>query len=169
MNKYVKILIAVSILLVISIVGNVYQYYKPIPVTIITDTVTISKIEIQEKIRYKTLLRVDTVRDTIRLASNDTIISVSIPITQNTYTDTLLTDTSTLIIGAKYSGYKPSLDSLWYNYTYKPKEALKSKKKGKFGHSIVIGIQAGYGVTIPTPKFEPYIGVGITYGFGITW
>jgi hypothetical protein len=169
MNKYVKILIAVSILLIISVAGNIYQYYKPIPITTITDTVTISKIEIQEKIRYKTLLRVDTVRDTIKLASNDTIINIPIPITQNTYTDTLLTDTSTLIIGAKYSGYKSSLDSLWYNYTYKPKEALKSKKKGKFGHSIVIGIQAGYGVGLKPFNAEPYIGVGITYGFGITW
>lgn len=73
------------------------------------------------------------------------------------------------IIGIDFSGYNAKLDEVRLDCTYKQKEPLKSKKKPVFGQSIVIGIQAGYGVGLQPFRAEPYIGIGVTYGFGITW
>ena len=40
----------------------------------------------------------------------------------------------------------------------------------KFGQSITLGVQCGYGITVnQQPSFQPYIGIGITYGIGVTW
>ena len=76
--------------------------------------------------------------------------SVEIPITQKVYSEENYT--------AYVSGYQPSLDSLIIN---SPVQTVRIKDKPKrWG----IGVQVGYGVTIgSTPKFAPYVGVGISY------
>ena len=76
--------------------------------------------------------------------------SVEIPITQKVYSEENYT--------AYVSGYQPSLDSLFINF---PVQTVRIKNKPKrWG----IGVQVGYGVTIgSTPKFAPYVGVGISY------
>lgn len=43
-----------------------------------------------------------------------------------------------------------------------------AKRRGRWGQSVVVGIQAGYGFT-PGLQAEPYVGIGITYGFGYAW
>lgn len=43
-----------------------------------------------------------------------------------------------------------------------------AKRKGRWGQSVVVGIQVGYGFT-PGLQAAPYVGVGVTYGFGYAW
>lgn len=54
-----------------------------------------------------------------------------------------------------------------------PAEGTKQSHKGKFGQSIVVGLQAGYGLGVQPStmqaRFEPYVGIGITYGWGYSW
>lgn len=47
---------------------------------------------------------------------------------------------------------------------------IPPENKVKWGQSVVIGISGGYGVSITQqPAFSPFIGISVTYGFGITW
>ena len=63
------------------------------------------------------------------------------------------------------SGYKPQLDSVWVfpETRYITKEVGVRHKPTRWG----IGIQAGYGVSLPDgkPQMAPYIGIGISYNF----
>lgn len=149
--------------------GGFYYYYKnkPSKEIILRDTICTERLV--EKTKYVQILRVDTIRDTITVAGKDTIIGFEIPIQKYAYNDTIKTDSTTAIIGIDFSGYNAKLDEVRLDYTYKQKEPLKSKKKPVFGQSIAVGIQAGYGVGMQPFRAEPYIGVGVTYGFGITW
>ncbi len=53
-----------------------------------------------------------------------------------------------------------------------PTERTETSRKG-FGQSIVVGLQVGYGLGVQPStmqaRFEPYVGVGITYGWGYHW
>ena len=88
----------------------------------------------------------DTLKDSVQ---------VQIPISQKIYE----TDTYTAYV----SGYATNIDSLLikmpthYVENNIPQHTHKDKKWS-------VGIQVGYGVTVNnTPKFCPYIGVGISY------
>ena len=63
------------------------------------------------------------------------------------------------------SGYKPQLDSVWVfpETRHITKEVKVQRKPTRWG----IGIQAGYGVSLPDgkPQMAPYIGIGISYNF----
>lgn len=56
---------------------------------------------------------------------------------------------------------------------YIEKKPAETKKRAKFGNSLVVGLQVGYGLGVQPStmqaRFEPYIGVGVSYGFGITF
>lgn len=152
--------------------GLTWNHYRNIPTKeiVLTDTVTVTKERIVEKTKYVTQLRVDTIRDTIMINGKDTIINFPIPISQYTYEDTIRTDTTTSTIRIDYSGYKTQLDGVQYSYTYYPKIPVQKKKKGQFGQFVGLGVQVGYGLGISNPvKFEPYVGVGIMYGWGYSW
>ena len=134
-----------------------------------TTTVTVEKIKEKEKIKrvveYDTFLIVekDTVRDTVY---------VSLPIEYKQYRDTFNTDTSCTILDIKYSGYKSSLDGVYIHSSFTQKERIKVKSTG-FGQFIGVGLQLGYGAGInpinKTFQPSPYIGVGVTYGWGYHW
>ena len=66
------------------------------------------------------------------------------------------------------SGYRPQLDSVWVfpETRYITKEVPVQRKPTRWG----IGIQAGYGLSLPDgrPQVTPYIGVGISYNI-IRW
>ena len=118
-----------------------------------TDTFYLPK----ENICYKDT----TVLDTIYL--HDTILLKE----QKCYTDSF----STVYI----SGIEPEIDSIFH---YIPRDTVivnttktvTCTKPKHWGQSVVVGVQLGYGVTINhTPTFSPYIGVGLTYGFGYNW
>ena len=63
------------------------------------------------------------------------------------------------------SGYRPALDSIrvFPETRYITKEVKVQRKPTRWG----IGIQAGYGVSLPDgrPQAAPYIGIGISYNF----
>lgn len=64
-------------------------------------------------------------------------------------------------------------DTLTHYVPQVPAEGKKHSRKGKFGQSIVVGLQAGYGLGVQPStmqaRFEPYVGIGITYGWGYSW
>lgn len=165
-------LLAVVVVLIFCIVHNDInsKQLEPQIVTIHdTTTVTVEKIKEKEKIKrvveYDTFLIVekDTVRDTVY---------VSLPIEYKQYRDTFNTDTSRTILDIKYSGYKTQLDGLYVESHYKARETVKIKHTG-FGQFVGVGLQLGYGASInPVNKTfqpSPYIGVGVTYGWGYHW
>lgn len=173
MNNILKSILIGFICLLLGFLlgcGGFYYYnQKQAPKEIILRD-TIQTERLVEKTKYIQLLRVDTIRDTITVAGKDTIIGFEIPIQQYAYKDTIKTDSTTAILDIDFSGYNAQLDEIKLDYIYTPKYAAKSKKKPILGQSVVVGIQAGYGLGISTtPRFEPYIGIGVTYGFGVTW
>ena len=122
-------------------------------------------------------IRVDTIRvertftdyiyDTIVV--NDTVYVADIP---RVYTDS--TDDYALNVRAvKMYDYRLDIFRVDTITRYIQEKPIEPKKSGKFGQSVVIGLQAGYGLGVqPTTmqaRFEPYIGIGITYGFGFTF
>lgn len=56
---------------------------------------------------------------------------------------------------------------------YIPKVPSEPTKRGSFGQSLVLGLQVGYGLVVSPAtmqaRFEPYIGIGLTYGLGFNW
>lgn len=122
-------------------------------------------------------IRVDTIRvertftdyiyDTIVV--NDTVYVADIP---RVYTDS--TDDYALNVRAvKMYDYRLDIFRVDTITRYIQEKPTEQKKRGKWGQSVVIGLQAGYGLGVhPTTmqaRFEPYIGIGITYGFGFTF
>lgn len=76
--------------------------------------------------------------------------TVTIPITQKIYRDSLYT--------AYVSGYAQSLDSITVRERITTLHITKTKRR-KWN----IGINAGYGIGLLTGKPEPFLGFGITY------
>jgi hypothetical protein len=79
-------------------------------------------------------------------------IAVEIPITQKVYEDSTYT--------AYVSGYKPSLDSLIMRMPNTTTTIVKTNERSRWS----ISVHGGYGLTLTKqPRFEPYIGIGISY------
>ena len=165
----INFILGVIIVLLIGIVT--YQCSNPKVIQLppkkeyIHDSIIVNK----ETIKWKTKTIETKYYDTIILY--DTIeVPIYIPIETKLYNDTIKEDSSQISVGIKYSGFKTSLDSVWINYSYIPKEVVKTKTNG-FGQYIGIGIQVGYGLGVNNTIFQPfpYIGVGITYGWGYHW
>lgn len=137
----------------------------------IHDTIIRDSIQIQEKVVTRYITKEKIVFDTV--IQNDTFtIYVPVPIEHKSYRDFQLTDTAQWEIGIDYSGYKPSLDSVWFNYSYIPEEVVKTKENA-FRQFVGISVNIGYGATINTIDRTfipgPYIGVGVSYGWGWTF
>lgn len=170
-NNVLKTIFITIIILVIFLIGwfcSKKYYYVPINPVEIHDTIKIDSVRIVEKTKI-----VDkSVFDTTYIWKYDTItdtIKLEIPIEHKEYIDTLRTDTSEIDLRIKYSGFKTSLDEIDITNHYYVKQPVKTNKI-KVGQSITLGVQTGYGVTLTDqPQFSPYIGLGITYGLGITW
>ena len=122
-------------------------------------------------------VRVDTIRvertftdyiyDTIVV--NDTVYVADIP---RVYTDSTA-DYALNVRAVKMYDYRLDIFRVDTITRYIQEKPTEPKKRGKLGQSVVIGLQAGYGLGVqPTTmqaRFEPYIGIGITYGFGFTF
>ena len=165
-------LLAVIAVLIFCIVHNDINSKQLEPqIVTIHDTTTVTVEKIKEKEKIKRVVEYDTSfiieRDTVR----DTIY-VSLPIEYKQYRDTFNTDTSNTILDIKYSGYKAQLDGLYVESHYKTRETVKIKHTG-FSQFIGVGLQLGYGASInpinKTFQPSPYIGVGVTYGWGYHW
>lgn len=121
-------------------------------------------------------IRVDTIRvertftnniyDTIVV--NDTVYVADIP---RVYTDSTA-DYTLNVRAVKMYDYRLDIFRVDTIIRYIQEKPTEPKKRCKMGQSVVIGLQAGYGIGVqPTTMqahFEPYIGIGITYGFGFT-
>lgn len=133
----------------------------------VTDTLTITKDSIVEHIRPLYIKDYDTVF--VMITDTDTIeVPMTLPIEYMTYEDTIDHDSIKYDVKIDYSGFRPSLDGVYVHSNYIKQETIIKKPK-PWRQFIGAGIQVGYGTTFPEPKFSPYVGVGITYGFGYTW
>ena len=169
-NKLILIIFICLLLGFLVGCGVVYHLTKKSPQIeriIVNDTITQTQIVEKTKLKYITKF------DTIIQTQIDSIIyydTLYLPIEHKCYSDSFITDTTKLNLQIDYSGFKSSIDTVIYKLSYNPNNALKSKKNGKWGQSIHLGVYAGYGLDIQTqPKFSPSVGVCISYGFGYSW
>lgn len=152
------IILFISLLLIISLSFNIYQYnskpnIKIIKDTINTETILYDTIPIPKK-EYIT----NTVKDTFFI--NDTIpIYVDLPITTKEYSN----KNDSIEYKLSISGYKPQLDYInikSYNSTIIETKWLK-EPKNRFTHGINLSV--GYGLLNRKPDL--YIGYGIQISF----
>lgn len=129
--------------------------------TIKYDTIKQYKTINQTKYKYDTILVHDTITNTNTIYIKDSC---------QTFSDS--TSNYKININAvKVCDYELEL----YNKTTTTNitKTEKVNQKIKCGQSIVIGIQGGYGIGFNTSNnqfdLQPYIGIGISYGFGITF
>ena len=151
-------------------VTQIEEKYIPEPI-VVHDTIIRDSIQIQEKVKWKYRTKYDTTLLVFRDTVHDTIM-IEIPIDHYQYRDTGSTDSTKYTLGINYSGFQPTLDSVWFNYSYIPKEVVKTKENA-FRQFVGVSINIGYGATINTIDRTfipgPYVGVGISYGWGWTW
>ena len=182
-NEKIKnyIIAALATVAVVSLIVNQWQYIERVKMRAATsDTVTVTKyVHVKDtapkvsgekavgtlKIPVTYILSgkqqaYSTKKEDIKqetpvaagLTSNDTI---SLPLTQKTYTDD-----STYT--AWVSGYLPSLDSI--DVRQKVIETtITNTRTEKVFRRWNIGIQAGYGYGFLHKGFEPYVGIGFTW------
>lgn len=118
---------------------------------------TVASVKPEARVRDSIVVRYVQVpvHDTLHVCHVD---SVSLPITQKVYGDSLYT--------AWVSGYEAALDSIHLyrtsttitdTRTITVPQKVKAKRWG-------IGIQAGYGMSVERhPRAAPYVGVGVSY------
>ena len=142
--------------------------YDSEPIDIRYDTIVVVKHDTIRSTR--TILQETYKYDTIVL--RDTVFIADIP--QN-YVDSTQ-DYRIDIRAVKLYGYDLDIykaDTLTRYVPQIPAESKRQSRRGRFGQSIVVGLQAGYGLGVQPStmqaRFEPYIGVGITYGWGYHW
>lgn len=129
-------------------------------VVVKNDTIRSTRTILQETYKYDTIV----LRDTVFIAD----------FPQN-YVDST-PDYRIDIRAVKLYGYDLDIykaDTLTRYVPQIPAEDKKYSRKGRFGQSIVVGLQAGYGLGVQPStmqaRFEPYVGIGITYGWGYSW
>jgi hypothetical protein len=178
LDKKSLIILILSVLLVGIGVILLYDYkvtqikekYAPEPI-IQHDTIIRDSIQIQEKVKWKYRTKYDTTLLVFRDTVHDTVM-IEIPIDHYQYRDTGSTDSTRYTLGINYSGFQPTLDSVWFNYSYTPQTIVKTKRNG-WGQYVGVGVQVGVGPNINvrdgTFVTGPYVGVGVTYGFGYHW
>lgn len=149
-----------------------------------TDTIRLrEKTKTIEVIRYDTiwLEKVDSAEnahtttdsnhcgDTTEMVDTNADFAL-IPITQSEYRDTFLTDTSRAEVGVLFSGYNARIDSIGINYQLTHNNRVKRKKSG-FGWCVMPSIQVGYGLGLNgnIVTASPYIGIGVSIGWGYHW
>lgn len=141
--------------------------YDSEPIDIRYDTIVVVKHDTIRSTR--TILQETYKYDTVVL--RDTVFIADIP--QN-YVDSTQ-DYRIDIRAVKLYGYDLNIYKTSTNTQVLPREPQTASKerRGRFGQSIVVGLQAGYGLGVQPStmqaRFEPYIGVGITYGWGYHW
>lgn len=172
MSASERILSAVAIALLLLAVGLVCGYCtatRPTADRVVVKTDTIVEL------RYDTLTIRERVQqwryhyDTIRV--RDTVYVADVP--QN-YVDST-TDYRLEVNAVKMYDYSISIyktDTFTRYVPQVPSERTETSLRG-FGQSIVVGLQVGYGLGVQPAtmqaRFEPYVGIGITYGWGYHW
>lgn len=130
--------------------------------TVITekrDTIILTNVKPYTEIKYKKV--VDTLKTT-----DSVFVPVEVPISLQKYEGDTVTDNNLKVhYRANVTGYRASLDSLWFAVDRKDtiiyKEVTKYKKKR--GFKVVP--YAGYGFNPIDRKFSPSIGLAVAYQF----
>lgn len=124
------------------------------------DTLRLTKIVQQEKYYYDTVV----VRDTVYIADIPQVY-------EDSTADYLLRVQAVKMYDYSLEIFR--VDSCTTIVPITQEMAKKRRSRAKWGQSVTVGVQVGYGMGIqPTTmraSFEPYVGVGVTYGFGVTW
>ena len=173
LDKKSLIILILSLLLVGIGVILLYDYkvtqieekYTPKPI-IQHDTIIRDSIQIQEKVKWKYRTKYDTTFLVFRDTVHDTVM-IEIPIDHYQYRDTGSTDSTRYTLGINYSGFQPTLDSVWFNYSYTPQTIVKTKRNG-WGQFVGVGIGVGANATVVgnTVYAGPGVSLNIIYGFG---
>ena len=121
-----------------------------------TDTISYTKIIKQDKYHYDTIM----IRDTVWIAD--------IPQAYSDSTDTYKIDINAVKL------YDYSLDIYRVDTLFKEIEKVPQiERKGGWCWSVNAGLQIGYGLNVNPhnmqANFSPYIGVGVSLGFGYSW
>lgn len=170
-DRIVRVVVGVAILLLfVWLLGFTAKRTEnnPTPAEVIRyDTIVVVQRDTIRSIR--TILQETYKYDTVVL--RDTVFIADIP--QN-YVDST-PDYRIDIRAVKLYGYDLDIYKTSTNTQVLPREPQTASKerRGKFGQSVVIGLQAGYGLGVQPStmqaRFEPYVGIGITYGWGYSW
>lgn len=172
---FLSLILLFSVLWIISFtVPKIIELYKTDNIEIKTDTIKTDTVLTDKRdtlyltpkkpyveIRYK------TVTDTLLTEKHDTVL-VEVPLSVQKYQgDTLSSNGVKVQYRANVTGYRASLDSLWFaverqdTTIYKEITVTKWKKNG--GFRIVPYVGVGYN---PIDKnIAPTIGVGVAYVF----
>ncbi len=165
---FLTLILLFSVLWIISFaVPKIIELYKTDNIEIKTDTVVTEKHDtiLLTDTKPYTVIKYKTVVDTLK-TTDSVKVPVEVPLSLQKYEgDTLSTDGTKVHYRANVTGYKASLDSLWFDIAHKDsiffKEVIKYKKKRGFK----IAPYAGIGFNPIEKNFVPTIGVGITYNF----
>lgn len=130
--------------------------------TVITekrDTIILTNIKPYTEIKYKKV--VDTLK-----TIDSVFVPVEVPLSLQKYEgDTLSNDGTKVHYRASISGYRQSLDTLWFDVERHDRIITKevTKWKEKKGFKLAPSIGAGYGVINRKPDI--YFGVSLSYIF----
>lgn len=159
---------------------------EQVPPVVIHDTILLgdsshlaSHTKPKEVVRHDTIwltkpTEIGEVKDTTSKTTNDTTSKDAefalVPITQNEYRDTFLTDSSRIELGVQFSGYDAKIDNVDLQYSFQVQPRTIVKKKG-WGQFIGVGIGVGYGASVVGQRVyaAPEVGIHITYGWGYHW
>ena len=121
---------------------------------VIYDTIFIDHFETVKLPVTDTLILIN---DSIRIDS----VFVEVPISIYKFDTTFKSDTTSLNIRIRNSGYAVTLDTLSYNFKYTPRPPKTNffKEHFKFG----AGVSTGFGVFSKKP--DVFVGVGVYYTF----
>ena len=162
------ILVLISLLVLAGMVWCTYQYPREVirtdtVITVTHDTMwkdtTIVEKQLVPKIIEKTKI------DTVFSNAGDTIQLVT---ESKTYEKRLISDKDTADLKIYTTGINTSLDSLKMRMRTHTEVVTNTvevtkyvEKKKTVWDYISIGLQGGYGYTLNSKEFQPYIGVGI--------
>ena len=165
--KIVRVAVGIAmLLLLVWLLGYTARRTEnsPAPTEVVRyDTVVVVRHDTIRSVR--TILQKTYKYDTIML--RDTVFIADIP--QN-YVDST-TDYRIDIRATKLYGYDLDIYKTSTTTQVQPREPQTAGKerKGGFGQSIVVGYGLGVQPSTMQARFEPYVGIGITYGWGYSW
>lgn len=148
-------------------VPKILEIERPVETQIRVDTVLTEKHDTILLTNQKpyTEIRYKIVTDTLR-TTDSVKVPVEVPLSLQKYEgDTLSTDGTKVHYKASISGYRQSLDTLWFDVERHDRIITKevTKWKEKKGFKVAPSIGAGYGVINRKPDI--YFGVSLSYIF----
>lgn len=173
MKNYINYIIGITFaiatvwLILLSAPKIKEMYFPSDEIEIKTDTVVTEKHDtiLLTDTKPYTVIKYKTVVDTLK-TTDSVKVPVEVPLSLQKYEGDTITDNNLKIhYRANVTGYRASLDSLWFaverNDTTIYKEVTKYKKKR--GFKVVPYV--GYGFNPIDRKFSPSIGLAVTYQF----